>query len=165
MVWLWSHIWRLRTNWWGVNWNSPGLDITKLIPTCTSSDSTTRYRFLRNVLASTGPREQDLHFTLFTTTKDQKETERLIHEAWTNYPSYRGLCACRFSCSVLSDSCNAMDCSWPGSSVHGIFLARILEWVAFASRDPEIKPVSPASPALQAEPLGKLLTKLNIVAY
>ena len=26
--------------------------------------------------------------------------------------------------------CNSMDCSLPGSSVCGIFLARILEWVA-----------------------------------
>ena len=26
--------------------------------------------------------------------------------------------------------CNPMDCSLPGSSVHGIILARILEWVA-----------------------------------
>ena len=26
--------------------------------------------------------------------------------------------------------CNAMDCSLPGSSVHGILQARILEWVA-----------------------------------
>ena len=56
-----------------------------------------------------------------------------------------------------------MDCSLPGSSVHGILQARILEWVAMPSSedllDPAIKPVSPASPALQAdflptEPLG-----------
>ena len=31
----------------------------------------------------------------------------------------------------MSDSCEPMDCSLPGSSVHGIFQARILEWVAF----------------------------------
>ena len=31
--------------------------------------------------------------------------------------------------------CNPMDCSLPGSSVHGVFQARILEWVAiFSSR-------------------------------
>ena len=36
------------------------------------------------------------------------------------------------SCSTL---CNAMDCSLPGSSVRGIFQARVLEWVAiFFSR-------------------------------
>ena len=29
--------------------------------------------------------------------------------------------------------CNLMDCSPPGSSVHGISQARILEWVAFSS--------------------------------
>ena len=31
------------------------------------------------------------------------------------------------SCPTL---CNPMDCSLPGSSVHGILQARILEWVA-----------------------------------
>ena len=33
------------------------------------------------------------------------------------------------SCPTLS---NSMDCSLPGSSVHGIFQARVLEWVAIA---------------------------------
>ena len=33
---------------------------------------------------------------------------------------------------------NPMDCSLPGSSVHGIFQARVLEWGAIAfSREPE----------------------------
>ena len=38
--------------------------------------------------------------------------------------------------SVVSDSLQPMDCSPPGSSVHGILQARILEWVAisFSSR-------------------------------
>ena len=31
------------------------------------------------------------------------------------------------SCLTLSDP---MDCSLPGSSIHGIFQARVLEWVA-----------------------------------
>ena len=30
----------------------------------------------------------------------------------------------------MSDSCNPMDCSPPGFSVHGISQARVLEWVA-----------------------------------
>ena len=34
------------------------------------------------------------------------------------------------SCSTL---CDPMDCSPPGSSVHGILQARILEWVAMIS--------------------------------
>ena len=36
---------------------------------------------------------------------------------------------CVHVCSVMSD-CDSTDCSLPGSSVHGIFQARILEWVA-----------------------------------
>ena len=45
-----------------------------------------------------------------------------------------------------------MDCSPPGSSVHGISQARMLEWVAMPSPrdlpDPGIGPKSLASPAL-----------------
>ena len=33
------------------------------------------------------------------------------------------------SCPTLSDP---MDCSTPGFSIHGIFQARVLEWVAIA---------------------------------
>ena len=48
----------------------------------------------------------------------------------------------------MSDSCDPIDCSLPGSSVHGIFQARILEWVAIARLadlpDPGIEPGSPA---------------------
>ena len=33
------------------------------------------------------------------------------------------------SCLTL---CDTMDCSLPGSSVHGIFWARVLEWVAIS---------------------------------
>ena len=36
----------------------------------------------------------------------------------------------KWSCSVMCDSFNPMDCSLPGSSVHGIFQARVLKWVA-----------------------------------
>ena len=38
------------------------------------------------------------------------------------------------SCLTLRDP---MDCSPPGSSVHGIFQARVLEWgaIAFSSRE------------------------------
>ena len=31
--------------------------------------------------------------------------------------------------------CNPMDCSLPGSSVHGILQARILEWVAMKQNE------------------------------
>ena len=38
----------------------------------------------------------------------------------------------QFSHYVVSNSCDPVDCSPPGSSVHGIFQARILEWVAIS---------------------------------
>ena len=53
--------------------------------------------------------------------------------------------------------CDPTDCSLPGFSVHGIFQAKKLEWAAISSPgdlpDPGIEPVSPASPALQADSL------------
>ena len=57
-----------------------------------------------------------------------------------------------------------MDCSPPGSSVHGILQARILEWVATpSSRDLPHPGIKPRSPSLQvdslpSEPPEKLLT-------
>ena len=41
------------------------------------------------------------------------------------------------SCPTL---CDPMDCSLPGSSAHGIFQARVLEWVAIAFSDLWMKP-------------------------
>ena len=38
----------------------------------------------------------------------------------------------RFSCQVISNSCDPMECSPPGSSVHGILQTRILEWVSIS---------------------------------
>ena len=38
---------------------------------------------------------------------------------------------CVQSCLTL---CDSIDCSPPGTSAHGIFQARILEWVAISSR-------------------------------
>ena len=59
------------------------------------------------------------------------------------------ICVQAQSCPTLRDS---VDCSLSGSSVHGIFQARILEWVAiFYFRDlpdPGMEPVSLVSPAL-----------------
>ena len=53
------------------------------------------------------------------------------------------------SCPAL---CDPMDCSLPGSSVHGILPARISNWVPFPGdlHDPGIEP---RSPALQAASL------------
>ena len=44
------------------------------------------------------------------------------------------------SCLTLSDP---MDCSLPGSSVHGIFQARVLEWgaIAFSDKHTQMYPI------------------------
>ena len=53
---------------------------------------------------------------------------RLVHEAW-------GHRVCVWVCVLVTESCptlcDPMGWSPPGSSVHGILQARILEWVAF----------------------------------
>ena len=41
------------------------------------------------------------------------------------------VCVCVYTQSCLT-LCDPVDCSLPGSSVHGIFQARILEWVAIS---------------------------------
>ena len=41
------------------------------------------------------------------------------------------ICCCLVSCIWLF--CDPRDCSLPGSSVHGVLQARILEWVAISS--------------------------------
>ena len=63
-------------------------------------------------------------------------------------------------CAVLSHSvcltlCDPVACSPPGSSVHGILQARVLEWVAMPSSSVPSQPRDlTRSSALQAESLS-----------
>ena len=75
------------------------------------------------------------------------------------------------SCLTL---CDPVDCSPPGSSVHGILQARILEWVTISfsreSSQPRDQTGFPAleADALTSEPPGKpikMLIKLIVVAF
>ena len=70
--------------------------------------------------------------------------------------------------------CDPLDCSPPGSSVHEVFQARVLEWAAISfsrgSPNPGTEPASPMSPALQAdslpsEPSGKPFTMYTNDVY
>ena len=65
---------------------------------------------------------------------------------------------------VHAQSCltpfNILDHSLLGSSVHGVFQARVMEWVAISLRDLPDPGIVPRSPVLQADsllskPLGK----------
>ena len=75
---------------------------------------------------------------------------------------------CNDSSAGKESSCNAgdlgsgpMDCGPPGFSIHGIFQARVLDWLPWPSPgdlpDPGIEPRSPAlqEDALTSEPPGK----------
>ena len=64
------------------------------------------------------------HFLLSITTK----YSRIICVFPAKQSLY--LCVCSYSCLTL---CYPMDYSPPGSSVHGIFQARILEWIFISS--------------------------------
>ena len=84
------------------------------------------------------------------------------------YPPHRlverfkgGECVSR---SVASKSCDSMDYSPPGSSVHGILQARILEWTAISSSRGSTQPKDatwvsciPGDDSLLSEPPGKPL--------
>ena len=65
---------------------------------------------------------------------------------------YMYACACVKSLQSCLTLCKPMDCSPPGCPVHGIFQARILEWVAMpSSKDlpsPGIELAPLMSPAL-----------------
>ena len=71
--------------------------------------------------------------------------------------------------------CDPMDCSPPGSSVHGISQAGILAWTAISySRglpDPRIEPASPAltgkffTIALPGKPLHRSLINIHLIKW
>ena len=84
------------------------------------------------------------------------------------------VCVCVCVYSVTFESFQSLDCSPPGSSVHGISQARILEQVAFPPPrdlpDPRIKPTSLMSPALTGRffttvPPGKPKVKMVLLYY
>ena len=61
------------------------------------------------------------------------------------------VCVCAKSLQSCPTLCDPMDCGLPGSSIHGILWAKILEWVAMSSSRgssrPRIEPGSLMSPA------------------
>ena len=67
------------------------------------------------------------------------------------------VCMCLQSLQSRLILCDPMDCSLPGSPVHGFLQAKILEWVTVpssrGSSHPGIEPMSPGSPALQPNSL------------
>ena len=86
---------------------------------------------------------------------------------WPAHVCMLCVCVCMWVSQSCPTFCNPMDYNPPGSSVHGIIQARILEWVAISfSGDLPYPGIEPGSPALQAdslpsEPPGKPYTGLH----
>ena len=75
------------------------------------------------------------------------------HSCWACVQVLSTCVISRFGHSVISKSSDPTDCSPPGSSVHGILQARILEWVAMSFSRGSSR-TEPGSPALQADFTG-----------
>ena len=67
------------------------------------------------------------------------------------------ICSICIYCCLVAKSCltlcDPMDCSLPGSSVHGIFQARILEWEVIPFSRGALPGIKPIPPALEMDSL------------
>ena len=85
----------------------------------------------------------------------------LNQRRWSTPQRKSKICFCSLVTKSCLTFCGPLDCSPPGSSVHGILKARVLEWLAISfsrgSSDPVIEPTSPtlAGRFFIAEPPGK----------
>ena len=71
-------------------------------------------------------------------------------------------CMCPQLCLTL---CDSVDCSLPGSSVHGIFQARILEWVAVSTSRGSTRPRNRSCVSCNGSALLNLLRVIAIVCF
>ena len=71
------------------------------------------------------PQEKVIWFLQQVQGNEKSKAECTDRKRWEVCVCVRA-CTCAQSCLTL---CNPMDCSPPGSCVHGTFQARILEWV------------------------------------
>ena len=79
-----------------------------------------------------------LSFPLSIHTHTHTHTRNKMHFKTLPLPFEVRVCVCVCVCVLICFShvqpfCHPMDCSPPGSSVHGILQARILEWVTISS--------------------------------
>ena len=79
-------------------------------------------------------------------------SHRVGHD-WSDLAAAAAAVVLRHLCPTL---CDSMDCSPPGSSVHGTSQAGMLEWIAIShsreSSNTSIKPTAPKPPALAGAP-------------
>ena len=101
--------------------------------------------FLMVIAAAAAAAAKSLQFVSDSVRPQRRQPTRLPRP-WDSPGKNTGVgCHCLLQCmkvkseSEVAPSCptlrNPMDCSLPGSSVHGIFQARVLEWGAIAFSD------------------------------
>ena len=61
-----------------------------------------------------------------------REAKHAACSPWPNYKVLAPAAAAAKSLQSCPTQCDPMDCSRPGSSIHGIFQARVLQWGAIA---------------------------------
>jgi len=85
----------------------------------------------RCLLSSTPGQGQGTEINRFYTKNGGMGKLPLALEKRSESPPGSQFCCCVIAKSCLT-LCHLMDCSLPGSSVHGIFQARILDWVTIS---------------------------------
>ena len=85
----------------------------------------------------TQTKQKHLYFKRHYQESEQRTYRRKIS---ANHIFDRGLCLVTQSCPTV---CDTMDCSPPGSSVHGIFQANLLEWIAISFSRGSSRPRNP----------------------
>ena len=107
----------------------------------------------RCLLSSTPGQGQGTEINRFYTKNGGMGKLPLALEKRSESPPGSQFCCCVIAKSCLT-LCHLMDCSLPGSSVHGIFQARILDWLPFPSPgDLPNSGVQSMSSALQGDSL------------
>ena len=105
---------------------------------------------------------------LYATVKEIKVICNRIRQSQISHTAFEDIQWIKFtwtwttwSRSVVSDCLRPVDCSLPGPSVHGIFQARVLEWIAISFSKGPTQGLNPGLPhrrqtdALPSEPPGK----------
>ena len=109
----------------------------QVLPSSSPSSSLFHNVLLVNVLCQTNKAIGNIEGTILCLTLGNTSSIRLrnksfnckLNEYNSTWARKLKVCVCLVTQSWLS-LCDPMDCSLPGSSVYGIFQARILEWVA-----------------------------------
>ena len=95
--------------------------------------------------------------------KDWRQEEKGDNRGWTSWVASLTQWTWSEVTQLCPTLCDPMDYNLPGFSVHGIFQARILEWVAvYFSRGSSWPGIEPRSPALQADALPSESKRLPI---